>query len=1069
MASVGLTTNEDGDMKIQLPSKLELRFGQLRRRLRRVQTLQALLAVFTALGVSYLAVFLLDRSWDTAQAVRAAILGAGLVAAGWVALRWMFRWIVRRPGVKELASLVQRRYRQLGDRLLGIVELADESARPPRFSEELYEAAIQQVSADALHYDFDQAASTLGLRRLAAASVVVGLILAVLGGAFPGASVNAFSRWLTPYREIPRYTLVRIENLRTAGIAVHGEAFEAIAEVRYQSFWRPENVRARFEGERPLEASTKGGQLRVQVPGQHDSRVLEVRLGDASALLSVEPAFRPKLAEIGGQEQLPAYLKHPDREVKISGGVLEVLEGSAVSLRGKISRKLASASLRCDGKDEPLALTVDGTEFSSDPLHLTNVYEASLTWLDALGLENSEPWRFAIHHKADQQPSIDLPELGFDSAILDTEVLALRVTSRDDFGIREFGLNWRWNTEPPPSSTLRKEEFYDRSLNRSQTELDATFYFSPVIFQIPAGTTLEFRGFATDFHPARQPIETTAYRVHILSSVEHAEFIRSRLETLLTHLEEISRLQEKLATASANLRENLDGEPETLKNRLQDQLDDQTANAAQLNLLAQQGFETLQEAMRNARFTDAMMKQWTETMTQMESLAQQKMADASQSLRAAQKNPANQSQNLADAQQIQEEILQELKAMQSGVNENLDAMEAMTLAERLRAIGNEESEIEQALMKQAAATIGLFPDELAPRFQANNERLAETQTNASQKTQQIQQEISRFFERTQRKAYGEVSQSIQTSEAAEKLLQVRRQIQDNISMQAVENLADWAEQFHKWAELLNPASSQNPGGGDGNGSNGENTIDLTQLLMSLLRLRENELTLRTQTQLLNQKRNSKNNQNAKTPPTPKFPAEQSTQLAQSQIRIQEKLSAAAAENPLPEIDGVLQEAANQMDKVTQLLQQNQTGEPTIAGETDAIHILTDAVNLINERARRKNPSDAGTARQIAIMMQMASIGQGQSMSSQPSSGGNQIGGDTNQSANGQAGNVAGNANTPRNVPRFSGQTANLPTEFRRAFEHYFQKLEQLETAWPPPASATQTPLHQQTESSTRDQ
>lgn len=1056
-------------MKIQIPSKLEARFGRLRRRLRRVQTLQALLAVFTALGVSYLAVFLLDRGWDTAQAVRAAILGAGLAAAGWVALRWVFRWIVRSPGVKELASLVQRRYRQLGDRLLGIVELADESARPPHFSEELYEAAIQQVSADALHYDFDQAASTLGLRRLAVVSVVLGLILAVLGGAFPGAAGNTFSRWLTPYREVPRYTLVRIENLRAAGIAVHGEAFEAIAEVRYESFWRPENVQARFEGERPLEAEAKGGRLQVQVPGQHNSRVLEVSLGDALALLSVEPVFRPKLAEIGGQERLPAYLKHPDREVKISGGGLEVLEGSAVSLRGKISRNLASASLHCDGKDEPLALTVNGTEFSSAPLHLTNVYEASLTWRDSLGLTNPEPWRFAIRHKADQQPSIDLPELGFDSAILDTEVLPLRVTSRDDFGIHEFGLNWRWNTDPPPSSTLRKEEFYDRSLNRSQTELDATFYFSPVIFQIPAGTTLEFRGFATDFHPARQPVETTAYRVHILSSVEHAEFIRSRLETLLTHLEEISRLQEKLAAAAANLRENLDGEPETLKNRLQDQLDDQTANAAQLDRLAQQGLETLREAMRNARFTDAMMKQWAKTMTQMESLAQQKMAAASQSLRAAQKNPARRSQNLTDAQQIQEEILRELEAMQSGVNEDLDSMEAMTLAERLRAIGNEESEIEQALMKQAAETIGLFPDELAPRFQANNERLAETQTNASQKTQQIQQEISRFFERTQRKAYGEVSQSIQTSEATEKLLQVRRQIQDNVSMQASENLADWAEQFHKWAELLTPDSPQNPGGGNGNGSNGENTIDLTQLLMSLLRLRENELTLRTQTQLLNQKRNSKNSQNVKTPTTPKSPTEQATQLAQSQIRIQEKLSAAAAENPLPEIDGVLQEADIQMDKVTQLLQQNQTGEPTIASETDAVHILTDAVNLINEQARRKNPSDAGTARQIAIMMQMASISQGQSTSSQPSAGGNRIGGDTNQSAEGQAGNAAGKANTPRNMSRFSGQTANLPTEFRRAFEHYFRKLEQLETAWPPPASASQTIPRQQTENNTRNQ
>ncbi len=1020
---------------IRLPDKLEARFGQLRQRWRRVHTLQALLAVFAALGVSYLTVFLFDRGWDTAPWVRAALLASGLAAAGWTVMGWLFRWLLRRPGVRELAVLVQCRYRQLGDRLLGIVELADEAARPAHFSEELYKAAIEQVSADTLHYDFKKAVAVRRLRHLAMASMVLGLIFIAIAGVVPGAAVNAFSRWLAPYRDVPRYALVRIEGLRASGVVVHGEPFEAVAEVRYESFWKPKAVQARFGNERPLEASATAGQLRVQVPGQHDSRVLDVHLGDASAQLLVAPVFRPKLVELRGQAQLPAYLEHPDQELKLSGGVLNVLEGSAVSLRGKISRNLAGAALRW-GESGEQALAVNGAAFSSAPLHLTNIYTASLSWRDELGLENPEPWTFAIRHRADQSPSVELPELGFDSVILDTEVLPLRVVARDDFGIHTFGLNWKQNTAPQPAAALLEDEFHDRPLGRSQTELDATFYFSPAIFQISAGTTMEFRAFATDFYPGRAPVETAAYQIHIVSSVEHAEWIRSRLESLLNHLEEISRLQEKLTAATANLRENPDLEPAAIENSLQDQLDDQATNAAQLSQIAQQGFQTLREALRNTRFTDTMMQQWNETLTHMESLAQQKMAQASQSLRSAQQSPAGRAQNLADAQQTQEEIQQELAALQSEANEDLDSMEAMTLSERLRAIGEEETEIEKTLMQQAVEIIGLFPNELAPRFQASNEQLSETQTEASQKTTTIQKEISRFFERTQQEAYGQVSEAMQKSNAAEQLLAVRRLIQSNRVAQATEDLAAWAGRFDEWAKLLNPESSEDSAGGSGEGS-GEGGIDLTKQLMTLLRLRKSELTLRVQTRLLHEKQTDPGH----------LPA-QTAQLAETQTDIQKRLNDLALDNPLPDIAGVLQEAHLQMEEVIQLLRQNQTGEKTIAGETSAIHTLTDAINLINEQARRENAASTSIAQQITMMMQMAAIGQSQSPASQPSDSGSRAGGDTDQTPETPNGNLAGNPDNPRSISRSSGQTDNLPTEFRRAFEHYFRQLEQLQTAPP---------------------
>ncbi|MDB4798825.1 hypothetical protein OAH36_04425, partial [Verrucomicrobia bacterium] len=197
-------------MKIQLPRELESRFGRLRGRLLRVQSLETILAVFVFLALSFLIVFVADRLADTVAPIRFAVLVGGLVLAGLAAFRWVFRWVLAPPGIKRLAVLVQRRYRQLGDRLLGIVELANESARPANFSEELYEAAIDQVSTDALNYDFEGAVSTRLMRRLVTGSIALAVVFGILAVLVPGAAGNALARWMTPHRDIPRYTLVRI-------------------------------------------------------------------------------------------------------------------------------------------------------------------------------------------------------------------------------------------------------------------------------------------------------------------------------------------------------------------------------------------------------------------------------------------------------------------------------------------------------------------------------------------------------------------------------------------------------------------------------------------------------------------------------------------------------------------------------------------------------------------------------------------------------------------------------------------------------------------------------------------
>jgi hypothetical protein len=106
--------------------------------------------------------------------------------------------------------------------LLGIVELTEERQRPANFSPDLYRAAVQQVSNEAVQFNFREAVS-LGPAKVHA-SIVCALFLVVLLPVLlvPSAGANAFLRWLAPLAAIPRYTPVNIEGLPRGQIVPHG-------------------------------------------------------------------------------------------------------------------------------------------------------------------------------------------------------------------------------------------------------------------------------------------------------------------------------------------------------------------------------------------------------------------------------------------------------------------------------------------------------------------------------------------------------------------------------------------------------------------------------------------------------------------------------------------------------------------------------------------------------------------------------------------------------------------------------------------------------------------------------
>ncbi|HVY71738.1 MAG TPA: hypothetical protein VHH73_17535, partial [Verrucomicrobiae bacterium] len=344
-----MTSAESQNALAHLPPELRRKFAELARRMWWLETTRAVSYAVIGVAVSYLILFVSDRLWDTPVWLRVLLTLAGFFSVLTPLSWWLSRWVVRKRTPEEMAVLVQRHHRRLGDTLLGMVELADEQRRPANFSAALYEAAIQQVARQAEPYDFRVAVSTRPARLFATIGGGLLAVIILLLVLLPSAALNAMRRWLAPAAVIARHTLVEIEGLAARQVVPRGEPFEVIGKVNYRSFWHPTAGWARFERQLRLPVEARNNEVRFQVPGQMERGKLRVKVGDVERDVEILPTYRPSLRELAANIEYPEYLQYPAASEKIANGALTAVEGSKVKLEGKADRPLASASLIWEG------------------------------------------------------------------------------------------------------------------------------------------------------------------------------------------------------------------------------------------------------------------------------------------------------------------------------------------------------------------------------------------------------------------------------------------------------------------------------------------------------------------------------------------------------------------------------------------------------------------------------------------------------------------------------------------------------------------------------------------------
>jgi hypothetical protein len=223
-------------------------------------------------------------------------------------------------------------------------------------------------------------------------------------------------------------------------------------------------------------------------------------------------------------------------------------------------------------------------------------------------------------------------------------------------------------------------------------------------------------------------------------------------------------------------------------------------------------------------------------------------------------------------------------------------------------------------------------------------------------------------------------------------------------------------------------------GGSGK-SSGQKANDLTEQLIALLRLRDNEVTLRDQTTLLDQDKG-----------TPDSYQQRAGTLVASQEKLAGKLDEIHEKAALPQLDSAFGDTSGAMKEVTGFLRQPQTGKPADEAEVKTVDSLSDLINLINEQAQRANPKPSpgqggNSEEEMQFLMQM-SRNQGKAFATQPARGLNSAGGAASAAGAPLSGNAAGKGAADRSVNKAAGVIENAPAEFRDALENYYHGLEQ---------------------------
>ena len=892
----------DSDPSPQLtpiPEELQKQLAEFQRQLWRTKIVEAILAGFFGLIISFLVVFVLDRFIATPPLARLGILIAGTSLFAIFAPLMMRRWIYGHRKEGQLARLISKKFPKLGDRLLGVVELQDQKESHKTLSPELRAAAMAHVARQAGKKDMGEALPISHYKKLGL-GVALGALCVILGFSFaPKAGSNALKRWLLPLSDTERYTFTQLDlsGLPDPYTVPYDEPFVIIVPLKEETDDRPEIAEARYGLQDWLETDLGEKSYRFEFQGQQSRDVLTLRVGDALHRIRIEPEIRPELTALDAKVTLPAYLQLEPKTIDIRAGTLSALAGSTIELEGTFSRDLKSATgtvTALPSDDEvvstfeeaseteteqpaplpdptPLELTISEDRITSSPIELGEFrVEIPLQWTDVKGLESSTSFNLKIQTAHDQAPLVYTQGIERQIVILAGETLEFEVMAEDDYGIQEIGLMWQGEFTKPTDESPASGELLLKQGSPSNSRLSELAIFSPKTHGIvPQKLTLV--GYAQDFKPERERSLSEPIIIYILTEDEHAQLLKQRFDRLIGELEDAARREQN----NLDTNERLDqlNKPEDLQNeenkeKLAQQEDAEDQNAEKMEEIAKKMEELFKDAARNKSIEKETMKKMADSLQNMKELAKQDLPEIEKKLNESQDNKSTPEKAKKDLQEAIEKQKEALKKMQETIekaNEANNNFEASTFINRLKRAASDEDGISNKLVssmtgqnseskKAATPLLGAAAesDTFDPVFRRMIEMLGTQQRRTGSDVNWIQEDLANFYARTQKEIHKEIVDDMKKSEISLKLEGLQTRISKNRSFTAALEAKKWGAQLREWAKKLEgtpPDAAGGDGGGEGGASPEEKDFEF---MLKVMRMVQAEQDIRSRTRSLEQ-------------------------------------------------------------------------------------------------------------------------------------------------------------------------------------------------------------------------
>lgn len=636
---------------LSLPAGLRRQLGAFRRSLWTIKTIEAVCTAICGVLLAWLVLFIVDRCIETPPGVRSILFAVAAASVAVIPLA-CHRWIWRYRGLDQLARLIAGRFPSLGDQLLGIVEIVSSQGqtRGERGrSRALCAAAIRQVAEVAERHDL--MAAVPGPRHRAWTIAAVALIAVGIAAALavPAAASNGWMRLLAPWAAVERFTFARVSPLPEPLVVPHGEPVEVDVKLEPGTRWRPATAAARM-GRRPLpQVARDGDRYRLALPPLAAPDTLALAVGDARQRVPVAPTHRPEVTEITAHVLYPDYLGRPEPLRKdVRGGTLAVVKGSTVTVSARVNRDLAAAEV--DGaKVDP-----EGGLIAAPPVVVDGPSDRVFTWRDTLGLAAAAPLRVGVAAREDEPPTISVDGLAGRGVLLETETLRFEFAARDDFGVREVGLEWAaagsgtGSPQGPPAGASGDRDGAARSGDGSAGEamlaaggpleeaIDAVGTFSPRTLGIRP-QIVEVRLYVEDYLPGRGRITSAPAVFVVMTPADHALWVNEQIarwrqqtaEVRDRELELLAR-NEELGRLPTEALESPEG-----RGALREQAAAEAHNGRRLARLAESGGALVRQAARNPEFDAATLEELAQHVQDLGAMAAARMPDIGSLLRQA--------------------------------------------------------------------------------------------------------------------------------------------------------------------------------------------------------------------------------------------------------------------------------------------------------------------------------------------------------------------------------------------------------------------------------------------------